>query len=264
MILNKIAESTRQRVIEKKLRIPLKEMVSLLNNKGKEGFHGRENFAFEKALKKSELSLICEVKRASPSKGVISEDFPYMDIALQYQKAGATAISVLTEPTYFLGSDEYLTVISSYVNIPVLRKDFIIDEYQIYEANMIGADAVLLICALLSVEELQYYLELCKGLGMSSLVEAHNEEEVKKAIEAGARIIGVNNRNLKTFEVDIYNCIRLKSMIPSDIIFVAESGITCSEDICLLKENNINAVLIGEALMKSKDIEKQITEWRLR
>jgi indole-3-glycerol phosphate synthase len=242
--------------------MPLTEIMSLINNKEKEGFHGRGDFAFEKALKKSDLSLICEVKKASPSKGLINKEFPYLDIALQYQNAGATAISVLTEPRYFQGSNEYLTTISGKVTIPVLRKDFIIDEYQIYEAKMIGADAVLLICALLSVKDLQYYLELCNRLGMSSLVEAHNEQELEKAIEAGARIIGVNNRNLMTFEVDINNCIRLRNMVPSDIIFVAESGITGSDDIRLLKENNINAILIGEALMKSKDIEKQIRTWR--
>lgn len=262
MILDKIAEATRQRVREKKLKLPLDELVLIRNNMGKEGYHERENFAFENALKINNFSLICEVKKASPSKGIINEEFPYLDIALEYQKAGATAISVLTEPKYFQGSNKYLREISKNVSIPVLRKDFIIDEYQIYEAKMIGSDAVLLICALLSDETLEYFIKLCYRMGMSSLVEAHSKKEVEKAIKAGARIIGVNNRNLKTFDVDINNCIELRSGVPDDIIFVSESGITNSDDIKLLKKNNINSVLIGEALMKSKNIEKQIREWR--
>lgn len=262
MILDEIAESTRQRVMEQKLELPLELLLIQIKNREKKETHGRGDFAFERALEQKGLSMICEVKKASPSKGIINEDFPYLDIALQYQKAGAAAISVLTEPRYFQGCDKYLTEISKHVTIPVLRKDFVIDEYQIYEAKMIGTDAVLLICALLSCETLEYYLEICKAIGLSALVEAHTEEEVEKAIRVGAKIIGVNNRDLKTFDVDINNCIQLRSMVPSEIIFVAESGIKAAEDISLLRKNNINSILVGEALMKSRDIEKQIREWR--
>lgn len=258
LILDKIAESTRQRVMEQKKKIPLEDLIK---NIGKDGDNKREDFAFEKALRKNEFSLICEVKKASPSKGVINEEFPYLDIAKQYQRAGARAISVLTEPKYFQGGNEYLTEIRRHVALPVLRKDFIIDQYQIYEAKMIGADAVLLICALLSEEELQGFIELSNRLGLSSLVEAHTEVEVEKAVKVGAKIIGVNNRDLNTFDVDINNCIRLRSMVPDNIVYVAESGIRNAEDIKLLKKNNINAALVGEALMKSVDIKKQISEW---
>lgn len=262
MILNKIAEVSRQRVMKKKQVLPLNELIIKSNNSKNEGKDAKEDFAFEKALKRDEFSLICEVKKASPSKGIINKEFPYLDIALKYEKAGATAISVLTEPKFFQGSDRYLSEISKHVSIPVLRKDFIIDEYQIYEAKMIGADAVLLICSLLSDEILKDFIKLSNKLGMSSLVEAHSKDEIEKAIKAEARVIGVNNRNLKTFDVDINNCIELRSEVPDDIIFVAESGITSSEDIRMLKKNNINVALVGEALMRSNDIEEKIREWR--
>lgn len=216
--------------------------------------HGmRGPFAFEKALKGSGISFICEVKKASPSKGIIAQDFPYTMIACEYAEAGANAISVLTEPGYFLGSDAYLREISRVVDIPVLRKDFIIDEYQLWQSKLIGADAVLLICALLDTETLAEYIGICDELGLSALVEAHTGEEIRSALEAGARVIGVNNRDLRTFEVDINNCIKLRELVPDGITYVAESGISTREDILLLEKAGVDAVLIGEGLMKSSD-----------
>ena len=245
MILDKIANSTRARVENCKKNIPLNEI--------KEKIIKKSEFEFEKALKKSGLSFICEVKKASPSKGIIAESFPYLDIARQYEEAGAAAISVLTEPEYFMGSDIYLTEIKEAVSIPILRKDFIIDEYQIYEAKLIGADAVLLICALLDTETLRKYISICDELGLSALVEAHTAEEVKSADSAGARVFGVNNRNLKTFEVDLETSIDLRPLIPKDGIFVAESGINSADDIKKLMDIKVDGVLIGEAMMKSSD-----------
>lgn len=263
MILNKITEAKRIRIEEQKVRLPLSEIKSQIKDKDSIGVHkNREVFAFERAIGGEGMSFICEVKRASPSKGIISETFPYLDIAMQYQDAGAAAISVLTEQDYFHGSNQYLTEISRHVTIPVLRKDFIIDEYQIYEAKMIGADAILLICALLDTDILRRFLNICDGLGLSALVEAHSEEEVDSATLAGARVIGVNNRDLKTFEVDINHSIRLRKKVPKDILYIAESGIKDKADIERLRSNNIKAVLIGEALMKSSDIKGQLASWR--
>lgn len=218
------------------------------------------DFAFERALKKDGLSFICEVKKASPSKGVIAEHFPYLDIAKQYENAGASAISCLTEPKWFMGSDEYLKEIASSVSIPVLRKDFTICEYQIYEAKLLGASAILLICALLDTDTIREYISICDTLGISALVEAHNEEEIKSALSAGARIIGVNNRNLKDFSVDVNNSTKYRSMIPEDVVFVSESGITTHEDIKVLLDNGTNAVLIGETLMRADDKKAMIEE----
>jgi len=255
MILETLAEAARIRVESAKRKVPFDNLKSwVICEGGAKRFHKREDFAFEKALKKDEgISFICEVKRASPSKGIIVQVFPYKKIAEQYEEAGAHAISVLTEPEYFKGNDIYLKEISKLVSIPVLRKDFIIDEYQIYESKIIGADAVLLICALLDTDTLGRYIKICDELGLSALVEAHTKEEVFSAIEAGARIIGVNNRNLKTFEVDIRNCIVLRELVPKDIIYVAESGIQTRDDISMLEKAGVDAVLIGEALMKSAD-----------
>ena len=224
-------------------------------------FYNPQAFIFEKALNKSErIAYICEVKKASPSKGIISKDFPYLSIDKEYEEAGAAAISVLTEPEYFMGKDSYLRKISENVSIPVLRKDFIIDDYQIYEAKTIGADAVLLISSLLDTVTLKMFIILCDELGMSALVEAHSKKEIDSAIEAGARIIGVNNRNLNTFEVDFTNSIKLRNFVPKDIIYVAESGVKTTEDIIMLKEAGVDAVLIGEALMKDR---AKMEEWML-
>ena len=208
------------------------------------------------------MSFICEVKKASPSKGLIAHDFPYVDIAKDYEAAGASAISVLTEPEYFLGSNEYLKEIRRHVSVPLLRKDFTVDPYQIFEAKVIGASAVLLICALLDTETLRTGIHLCDSLGMSALVEAHDEEEIKSALRAGARIIGVNNRNLKTFSVDFSNSIRLRSLVPDDVLFVAESGVKSADDIRLLHEAGVDGVLIGETLMRAADKKKILDSWK--
>jgi len=209
-------------------------------------------FEFENALKKPGLSFICEVKKASPSKGIIAEHFPYLEIAKAYEDAGAAAISVLTEPDYFLGRNEYLIEIAEVVNLPLLRKEFIIDEYQIYESAFIEASAVLLIVALLDGDKLKHFIKVADSLGLSALVETHSEDEIKTALSAGARIIGVNNRDLNTFEVDVTTASRLRSLVPKDVVFVAESGVSTRADIERLGDS-VDAVLIGEAIMKSAD-----------
>lgn len=255
MILDRIVEATKVRLNEAKQIVPFEVM----KNKALQ-MEKSDTFVFEEALKEKGLSFICEVKKASPSKGIISEDFPYMQIAKNYEASGASAISVLTEPKFFLGSNQYLKEIREAVSIPLLRKDFTIDPYQIYEAKVIGADAILLICAILTTEQIKEMLHLANTLGLSCLVEAHTKEEVEQALEAGARIIGVNNRNLKTFEVDIHTSISLKQHVPDSIVFVSESGIQTPEDMQCLKENGTDAVLIGEALMRSNDIQ-QFLQW---
>ena len=247
MILDYIAASVRKRLEAQKKRVPLDEVKNLTQADIK------GDFPFETALRSGGMSFICEIKRASPSKGHIVSAFPYLQIAEEYEAAGANAVSVLTEPDYFLGSTKYLKEIRERVSLPLLRKDFIVDEYQIYESKIIGADAILLICALLDADTLKKYLDLSRALGLSALVEAHDAEEVSKAVSAGARIIGVNNRNLNTFEVDIHNCIRLRPLVPDEILFVAESGIKTADDIKALKKAKVDAVLIGETLMRSAD-----------
>ena len=217
-------------------------------------------FAFEKALKKDDIAFICECKKASPSKGIIAPDFPYLDIAKQYEAAGANCISVLTEPKWFLGSDSYLKEITEAVNIPCIRKDFTVDEYMIYEAKLLGASAVLLICSILPESTIKQYIGICDELGLSALVETHNEDEVKAAIRAGARVIGVNNRNLKDFTVDTDNSRRLRALIPKDIVFVSESGVQTAEDINKLREAGADAVLIGETLMRAQDKTAKLAE----
>ncbi|MDP4120159.1 MAG: indole-3-glycerol phosphate synthase TrpC [Bacillota bacterium] len=257
MILERIAASTKIRIERQKAEISFEEMknkaLSLECNTG---------FPFEKALKKQDISFICEVKKASPSKGVIAEDFPYIDIAKDYEKAGADAVSVLTEPEFFLGSDNYLSEIKKGISIPVLRKDFTLDAYQIYEAKVIGADAVLLICSLLDTKTIREFISICDELGLSALVEAHDEAEIDSALKAGARIIGVNNRNLRNFDVDINNSILLRKCVPQNVLFVAESGIQTAEDVETLRKANVNAVLIGETLMCCSDKEKKLKELR--
>lgn len=245
-ILDTLAECTKKRVAECKKNISLEDMKSKALSLPK------SNFEFEKALKKfDDIAFICEVKKASPSKGEIAKDFPYLDIAKEYQEVGADCISVLTEPDYFKGDIKYLKEINEVVNIPTIRKDFTIDEYMIYEAHTVGAKAVLLICSLLDTNTIKKYISICDTLGLTALVEAHDSNEVKSALDSGARVIGVNNRNLKTFEVDINNSIDLRKQVPNDIIFVAESGIKTPQDISKLRENNVNAVLIGETFMRS-------------
>lgn len=261
-ILEEIAQKRKLDIAGRKEKIALEEIKrSAFQIAEKElSKTGEFLFPFEKNLKKEGISFICEVKKASPSKGLIAEDFPYLQIAKDYEAAGAAAISVLTEPEYFLGSDVYLKEIAAAVQIPVLRKDFTVDEYQIYEAKTLGASAVLLICSLLEDETLQHFLNVAHSLGLSVLVEAHDEDEVKRALAAGAKIIGVNNRDLKTFQVDICNSVRLRQMVPSDIAFVSESGIKTAEDISVLRRNGTNAVLIGETLMRSENKRKMLAE----
>jgi indole-3-glycerol phosphate synthase len=217
-------------------------------------------FIFEQVLSGAEMSFICEVKKASPSQGVISEDFPYIDIAHEYANAGASAISVLTEPDFFLGADRYLAEIRKAVDTPILRKDFIIDPFQILQSAVLGADAILLICAILSPAEIAEYIGIADSLGLSCLVEAHDEAELETAVNAGARVIGVNNRDLRTFEVDIENSIRLRKLAPADVIFVSESGIQTAEDVSRLHQHGVNAVLIGETLMRAADKQAALRE----
>lgn len=255
-ILDKLADYARERVESAKKDISLEEI------KDKAYALPKGDFAFEKALKKDELSFICECKKASPSKGLIAADFPYLEIAKEYEKAGADCISVLTEPKWFLGNNDYLKEIAENVKIPCIRKDFTVDEYMIYEAKALGASAVLLIVAILSDNQLKDYINICDELGLSALVEAHDEREVKTALEAGARIIGVNNRNLKDFSVDTENSKRLRNLIPCDIIFVSESGVKTAEDVKAIREIGADAVLIGETLMKAPDKKQKLNELR--
>lgn len=257
MILEEIAARTVQRVAEEKAAVPLSEM-----KKRAEALDANTGFPFRKALSGDEISFICEVKRASPSKGLIAPDFPYLDIARDYERAGASAISCLTEPFWFKGRDEYLAEISNAVTIPVLRKDFTVDEYMIYQAKTLGASAVLLICSILSKEQLSEYLGIAHSLGLSALVEAHDEDEVRTALSVGAGIIGVNNRDLRTFTVDINNSARLRKLVPPEILFVSESGIKTAADIKALRSNGTNAVLIGETLMRSPDKKAALDELR--
>lgn len=252
-ILEQIAQDTKIRIEQEKKEVPLSELME----KAKDV---QPCPSFYQALKKEGMSYICEVKKASPSKGIIAADFPYLNIAKEYQQAGASAISCLTEPKYFMGSDTYLKEIVQNVSIPVLRKDFVIDPYMIYQAKVLGASAVLLICSILSDEELKEYLTLTYSLGMDALVEAHDEQEVKRALQVGAKIIGVNNRDLKTFTIDMNNSIKLRRLAGSEVIFVSESGIKTSDDIRLLYENNVDAVLIGETLMRAQNKKLMLEE----
>ncbi len=246
-ILDELADYARVRVKNNKVKVSLEEI------KEKAYALPKGDFEFERALRKDGISFICEVKKASPSKGVIAEDFPYLEIAREYEAAGADCISVLTEPKWFLGRDEYLKEITDNVSTPVIRKDFVVDEYMIYEAKLLGAKAVLLICSILDGERIRSYKGICDELGLSALVEAHDEKEIEKALNAGARLIGVNNRNLKNFSVDIDNSKRLRDLVPEDVIFVAESGVKTHEDIEAFKAAKVDAVLVGETLMRAKD-----------
>lgn len=255
-ILDHLADYAGERVAQAKKKVPYETVrqQALSLPKG--------SFAFENALKKPELAFICECKKASPSKGVIASDFPYMQIAKEYEEAGADCISVLTEPKWFLGSDEYLREIADAVSIPCIRKDFTVDDYMIYEAKLLGASAVLLICSILSGEQLREYLAVCDALGLSALVEAHDEAEVQAALDAGARMIGVNNRNLKDFSVDTGNSRRLRGMIPREALFVSESGVRSEQDVSALREMGADAVLVGEALMRAPDKTAKLAELR--
>ena len=254
-MLDEIVEKTKQRVEMAKEILSLediKKQVSLMEI--------THDFPFKEALGGGEISIIAEVKKASPSKGLISEDFDYLSIAKEYESAGASAISVLTEPYFFQGSDEYLEEIAKEVSVPVLRKDFVVDEYMIWEAKMLGASAILLIVSILDIVQLKKYLDLAHELGLSAIVETHDGDEIMSAMTVGAEIIGVNNRNLQDFTVDIENSISLRRCVSGDVIFISESGIKTKEDVHRLKENDVDAVLIGETLMKSDDKKAMIAE----
>ncbi len=255
-ILDRLADHARARTAAAKRAVPPEEMIRQASSLPK------GELPFEKALEKPGISFLCECKKASPSKGLIAPDFPYLDIAREYEQAGADAISVLTEPKWFLGSDVYLKEIAGAVSIPCLRKDFTVDEYMIYEAKVLGASAVLLICSILSEGQLRDWLGLCRSLGLSALVEVHDEAEASMALDAGARIVGVNNRNLKDFTVDPDNSRRLRALIPKDVLFVSESGVKTAEDVRALKELGADAVLVGETLMRASDKRAKLMELR--
>lgn len=254
-ILDQLAAHAKERVAQAKKTVPLeiirRQTLSL-----------NEEFSFEKALRKPGISFICECKKASPSKGLIAPDFPYLQIAKDYESAGADCISVLTEPKWFLGSGDYLKEIAHTVSIPCLRKDFTVDEYMIYEAKLLGASAVLLICSILSKEQLREYINICDEQGLSALVEAHDEQEVQMALDAKARIIGVNNRNLKDFSVDTENSRRLRALIPDTVLFISESGVRNAEDVRKLREIGADAILIGETLMRAEDKKAALADLR--
>ncbi len=255
VMLDEIVAKTKERIIEEKKNMSLDELKDEVSK-----LETSQDFPFKEALKDPQIAIISEVKRASPSKGIISEDFDYVNIAKEYESAGASAISVLTEPYFFKGSDDYLKEIADNVSIPILRKDFVIDEYMIWQAKLLGASAVLLIVSILSIVELKSYLDLAHKLGLSAIVEVHDADEIRTAMIVGAEIIGVNNRNLKDFTVDIENSIGLRRCVSGDVIFISESGIKTPEDIRRLKENDVDAVLIGETLMKSDDKRAMISE----
>ncbi|MEI6738368.1 MAG: indole-3-glycerol phosphate synthase TrpC [Pseudomonadota bacterium] len=242
MILDNIVERTRIRVERAKRERPVQHLKM------------RETRDFVGALRCAEdMAVIAEIKKASPSKGIIDPEFNYLEIAKAYQSAGVTAVSVLTEPEFFMGANEILTAVSEAIELPILRKDFTIDEYQIFEARAIGADAVLLIAAVLETEKLREFLQIAREQGLAAIVEVHDEGEAASALQAGAEIVGVNNRNLKTFEVDLGTSLRLRALIPKDIIFISESGIETAQDIARLRDVGVNGVLIGETLMRAVD-----------
>ena len=255
-ILDQLAEYARERVAAAKVIKPMAEVRcdALTLPKG--------DFPFERALSGNDLAFICECKRASPSKGLIAPEYPYLEIAGDYAAAGAEAISVLTEPKWFLGSDEYLREIAAAVSVPCLRKDFTVDEYMLFEAKLLGASAALLICAILDEAQLKDYIQICDGLGLSALVEAHDAAEAETALKAGARIVGVNNRNLKDFTVDTGNSRRLRAMIPRDVLFVSESGVRNAGDVQAARQMGADAVLVGEALMRAADRRARLAELR--
>lgn len=254
-MLDEIVEKTKQRIEDEKKIITLDDLkneVSLMKIE--------DDFPFKRALMEDDISIIAEVKRASPSKGLIAENFDYLAIAKEYEDAGASAISVLTEPYFFMGSDDYLKDIAANVSIPVLRKDFVVDEYMIWQAKALGASAVLLIVSVLDIVQLKKYLDLAHDLGLSAIVETHDGDEIRRALTVGAEIIGVNNRDLTDFTVDIENSINLRRCVSGDVVFISESGIKTKEDVTRLKENDVDAVLIGETLMKCDDKKAMISE----
>jgi indole-3-glycerol phosphate synthase len=256
-ILEQLAEHARERVEYDKKIISEQGVIDLARSMGP-----ANGEAFYKAIAKPDLGVICEIKKASPSKGMIDPVFDYMAIALEYELAGADAISCLTEPKWFLGSDAIFMDIRVAVKTPMLRKDFVVDPYQLYQARCMGADCVLLICSLLDTETIRQYLDICERLGLAALVEAHNEEEIRSAVKAGARMIGVNNRNLKDFTVDAGNSLSLRKLVPEGVLFIAESGIKTAEDAAALRRAGVDACLVGETLMRAPDRKAKLQELR--
>ena len=256
MILDELAAYAKKRVEKALHNISFDEMRerALALPKG--------NFSFTSALKKDGLSFICEVKKASPSKGLIDPVFDYTRIAREYESAGSDCVSCLTEPSRFLGSDKIFSDIREEISLPMLRKDFTVSAYQLYESKCLGADAALLICALLNADKLQKYLEICRVLGLSALVEAHDADEIKKALGCGAEIIGVNNRNLKDFSVDMKTAENLRALVPESVLFVSESGVKTPADIAAASSLGADAVLVGEAMMRSADKKNTLMEFR--
>ncbi|MCM1022983.1 MAG: indole-3-glycerol phosphate synthase TrpC [Prevotella sp.] len=248
MILDDITEKRREQLSREIAAVPLTEVRDIAEKAAKQPT-GRSFKAALKSLPRP--AVIAEVKKASPSKGIISEDFRPAEQAAAYQKAGAAAVSCLTEEYYFKGSAEYFKAVRKTVGIPMIRKDFIIDPYQIYEAKAMGADAVLLIAAILSEEQLKEYRLIAEELGMDVLAESHDERELEAVIAAGCTVFGINNRNLKTFETSLENTRRLAKLVPEGGILVSESGISTAEDMKLLADLGADAVLIGETLMRS-------------
>lgn len=272
MILDTLAQATKKRIDGQKQLKSLEALKQELSEKAKRGelvlpdkeksfeenFNNPSLYRFEKNLKGKGIHIIAEVKKASPSKGLIDPNFDYMKVARDYEMAGVDCVSCLTEPDYFKGSDEIFMEIRRALKTPMIRKDFTVDEYMIYQAKLMGADCILLICAILDDEALMSYYKLADSLGFSVLVETHDEEEMERALKIGARMIGVNNRNLKDFTVDIGNSIRLRKMVPENVIFVAESGIKTREDIKELEDCGTNGVLIGETFMRAADKAKEL------
>jgi indole-3-glycerol phosphate synthase len=272
MILDTLAQATKKRIDGQKQLKSLEALKQELSEKAirgelvlpdkeksfEENFNNPSLYRFEKNLKGKGIHIIAEVKKASPSKGLIDPNFDYMKVARDYEMAGVDCVSCLTEPDYFKGSDEIFMEIRRALKTPMIRKDFTVDEYMIYQAKLMGADCILLICAILDDEALISYYKLADSLGLSVLVETHDEEEMERALKIGARMIGVNNRNLKDFTVDIGNSIRLRKMVPENVIFVAESGIKTREDIKELEDCGTNGVLIGETFMRAADKAKEL------
>lgn len=252
-MLPDILAKKREDVEEAKRRKPLKEIV-LRSREGKIG-----EFLFEKALEERPIAIIAEIKLHSPSRGMFRENVDVGQIAQLYERGGAAAVSVITERHFFRGSDEYVTAVRGRVSIPVLRKDFVIDEYQLYETRFLGADAVLLIVDILDEEQLKGYIQLADELGLSCVVEIHDERGLHRALKTGARIVGINNRDLRTFKTDLKTTFRLAPLVPRGKCIVSESGITSRTDIEELLTIGVKNFLIGEALMRSPDI-----SWKLR
>jgi len=258
MILDKIIEQKKLEITKEKQELPLSDIKNQLQNSNipKNSFIAK----IESDIAKNNIAIIAEVKKASPSKGIIREDFDHLEIAKIYENSGASSISVLTDEKFFQGSKEYLTQIKKEVNLPLLRKDFIIDPYQIYQAKLIGADCILLIMSILSEEEAINLEKIAIENDLDVLVEVHNEEELQKALKLQTKLIGINNRNLKNMTINVNNSINLSKNIPQDKIIICESGISDKDDIKLMQENNINCFLIGELFMRQNDIGKKLQE----